>query len=85
MDTIHLQQSVLHDVTSLLGDTEALKKLQKMLQRLKKEKAGAEEMTGKEKAEILGDIRDGLREVELARRGKIKLQTVEEFLDELQD
>lgn len=85
METIHLQQSVLQDVASLLGDTDALKKLQKTLQRLKKEKAAREEMTEKEKAEILNDIRNGLREIKLAREGKIKLQSVEELLNELQD
>lgn len=85
MTEIQLQQSVLQDVASLLGDTDALKKLQKMLQRLKKEKADREGMTQGEKAGILDDVRDGLRELKLARKGKIKLQTVEEFLDELQD
>lgn len=85
MDTIQLQQAVLQDVASLIGDTEAMKKLHKALQRLKKEKAAKEEMNADEEAEILNDIRDGLREVKLAREGKIKLQTVEEFLHELQD
>ena len=42
-------------------------------------------MSATEKEEILNDIRDGLRELKLAKEGKIKLQTVEEFLHELQD
>ncbi|WP_455638071.1 hypothetical protein [Parabacteroides sp.] len=82
---IQLQQSILQDVAYLLDDNEAMKKLQKVLQRLKKEKAAKEEMSATEKEEILNDIRDGLRELKLAREGKIKLQTVEEFLHELQD
>lgn len=45
MTEIQLIQSVLQDVVSLLDNTEALKKLQKELQRLKKEKADKEEMT----------------------------------------
>lgn len=83
MDTIQLQQSVLQDVASLLGDTEALKKLQKMLQRLKKEKAVAEEMTDEEKAEALNNIKAGLRELKLMQQGKLKSRPVEELLNEL--
>lgn len=82
---IQLQQSVLQDVVSMLDDSDAMKKLHKFLQRLKKDKVVEEEMTAAEKEEILGDIRDGLRELKLAREGKIELQTVEEFLHELQD
>lgn len=85
MTTIQLQQSVLQDVVSLLDDNEAMKKLQKYIRRLKSEKEAREVMTLRDKEEILNDIRDGLREVKLAREGKIKLQTIEEFLDELQD
>ncbi len=82
---IQLQQSVLQDVVSMLDDSDAMKKLHKFLQRLKKDKAVELDMTAAEKEEILGDIRDGLRELKLAREGKIELQTVEEFLHELQD
>lgn len=86
MDTIQLQQSVLQDVASLMDDTEAMKKLQKVLQHLKKEKAAKEAIpAADDKAEVMNDIREGLRELKLAREGKIKLQTVEEFLHELQD
>lgn len=86
MNTIQLQQSVLQDVASLMDDTEAMKKLQKVLQRLKKEKAAKEATpAADDKAEVMNDIREGLRELKLAREGKIKLQTVEEFFHELQD
>ena len=74
---IQLQQSVLQDVAYLLDDNEAMKKLQKVLQRLKKEKAAAE------KEEILNDIRDGLRELKLVREGKLKSRPIEELLNEL--
>ena len=60
-NTIQLQQSVLQDVASLLDDNEAMKKLQKYLRRLKNERVAKEEMSAKEKEEILDDIRDGLR------------------------
>ena len=80
---IQLQQSVLQDVAYLLDDNEAMKKLQKVLQRLKKEKAAKEEMSAAEKEEILNDIRDGLRELKLVREGKPKSRPIEELLNEL--
>ena len=80
---IQLQQSVLQDVVYLLDDNEAMKKLQKVLQRLKKEKAAKEEMSAAEKEEILNDIRDGLRELKLVREGKLKSRPIEELLNEL--
>ena len=78
-----MQQSVLQDVAYLLDDNEAMKKLQKVLQRLKKEKAAKEEMSAAEKEEILNDIRDGLRELKLVREGKLKSRPIEELLNEL--
>ena len=80
---IQLQQSVLQDVAYLLDDNEAMKKLQKVLQRLKKEKAAKEEMSAAEKEEILNDIRDGLRGLKLVREGKLKSRPIEELLNEL--
>ena len=80
---IQLQQSVLQDVAYLLDDNEAMKKLQKVLQRIKKEKAAKEEMSAAEKEEILNDIRDGLRELKLVREGKLKSRPIEELLNEL--
>ena len=80
---IQLQQSVLQDVAYLLDDNESMKKLQKVLQRLKKEKAAKEEMSAAEKEEILNDIRDGLRELKLVREGKLKSRPIEELLNEL--
>ena len=80
---IQLQQSVLQDVAYLLDDNEAMKKLQNVLQRLKKEKAAKEEMSAAEKEEILNDIRDGLRELKLVREGKLKSRPIEELLNEL--
>lgn len=83
MTTIELQQSVLQGIASLLGDKDSMKKLLKYIQQLKSQKAEEEEMTAKEKEEILNDIREGLRELKAAREGKIKLQSAEEFLNEL--
>ena len=84
-NTIQLQQSVLQDVASLLDDNEAMKKLQKYLRRLKSERMAKEEMSAKEKEEILDDIRDGLREVKAARKSGVRLQSVGDFLNEIRD
>lgn len=84
MDTIQLQQSVLQDVASLMDDTEAMKKLQKVLQRLKKEKAAKEATTAADdKAEVMNDIREALRELKLMKQGKLKSRPVEELLNEI--
>lgn len=80
---MQLQQSVLQDVVSMLDDAEAMKKLHKFLQRLKKEATIEEEMTAAEKKEILDDIREGLRELKLMKEGKLKSRPVEELLNEL--
>lgn len=80
---MQLQQSVLQDIASMLDDTDAMKRIQKVLQRIKKEKAVKEEMTTAEKEEILDDIRDGLRELKLVREGKLRSRPVEELLNEL--
>lgn len=73
---IQLQQSVLQDVVSLLDDNEAMKKLQKFLQRPKSEKAKKEEMSAAEKEEILNDIRNGLRELKLMKQGQLKSRPI---------
>lgn len=84
MDTIQLQQSVLQDVASLMDDTEAMKKLQKVLQRLKKEKAAKEATpAADDKAEVMNDIREGLCELKLMKQGKLKSRPVEELLNEI--
>lgn len=81
MDTIQLQQAVLQDVASLIGDTEAIKKLHKALQRLKKEKAAKEEMNADEEA--LNNIKMGLCELKLMKQGKLKSRPIEELLNEI--
>ncbi len=86
MTTIQLQQTVLQEVVSLMDNEKAMQKLQRFLSKLKQKEeanAKAEEMTAAEKEEILNDIREGLRELKLAREGKIKLQSAREFLHEL--
>ena len=47
------------------------------------ERVAKEEMSAKEKEEILDDIRDGLRELKLTKQGKLKSRPVEELLNEL--
>ena len=84
--TVQLQQSILHDVASLFDNTDAMKKLQKYLRKLKEKEIAKdvkEEMTTAEKEEILDDIREGLRELKLVKEGKLKARPVEELLNEL--
>ncbi len=42
-----------------------------------------EDETIKTKAQIIDDIREALEEVKLYKQGKIELQTLAEFLDEI--
>lgn len=83
--TLQIQQSVLQDVVSMLGDNEAMERLSAYLRRIKTErKAKAHtEMTTAEKEAVLSDIRDGLKELKLAKEGKIKLKNAREFLNEI--
>ena len=86
MKTIQLQQTVLQEVVSLMDNEKAMQKLQRFLNKLKQKEeanAKAEEMTAAEKEEILNDIREGLRELKLAREGKLKPRPIEELLHEL--
>lgn len=66
-----------------MDDKASLEKILQYIRQLQREKVIDEEMTAKEKKEILDDIREGLRELKAAREGKIKLQSAEEFLNEL--
>ena len=82
--TISLEQSVIKEVATLFGNEDALRQvlaLAKKLKRVRKESATETECAGK--AEIMDDLREGLREVRLAQKGKRNLQTWEEFKHEL--
>lgn len=78
-----LQQSILQDVAFLLDDNEAMKKLQAFLQRLKEEKKTKEHVALSDKEVVLGEIRDGFKELKLMKEGKLKGRPVKELLDEL--
>lgn len=79
--TISLQQSVMQDVVSLMGDNSAMKKLQAFLKDLKKERL--EELSASEKKEVMDDLREAFKELKLVKEGKAELQTWEEFKHEL--
>lgn len=81
--TISLQQSMMREVISLFGDEEAMKKVINSVRKIKKECVATEELTSKEKKAVLSDIREGLKEVELAKQGKLELQGWEDFKNEL--
>lgn len=82
---LQLQQTVLQDVVSIMGDNDLLRKLHKYLQKLKKEETTEESdvMTEADKREILGDIKEALRELNYVKQGKLKSRPVEELLHEL--
>ena len=82
-NAITLQQSVLADVVALMEDKDAMKSLRKFLDDLKGRDSDV--MTEKERQEVLNDIREGLREVRMARQGKIRLQSARDFLYEIRN
>lgn len=83
-NSMQLQQTVLHDIIQLLDDTDAMKQILEFVHKLKAEKGiKAESMSLQEKEKILTDIKEGLAEVKNARKNGVKLQTVEDFINEL--
>lgn len=83
--SISLQQSVLKEIASLLDNDDALKKVLALARKLKREskKEETDEFTEADKKEILDDLREAFKELKLAKEGKVKLQTWEEFKHEL--
>lgn len=85
---IGLQQATIQEVSMLFNNEKALRKVFSYTRKLrekaaKEETEKSEELTAKEKKEVLNDIREALIEVKLAKEGKIKLSTWEEFKHEL--
>lgn len=80
---ISLQQSMMREIISLFGDEEAMRKVITSVRKIKRERVATEELTPKEKAEVLSGIREGLKEVKLAKQGKLELQEWEGFKHEL--
>ena len=83
-NSVTLQQAVIKGVASLFGNDDALKKLLTMAKKLKKESRNAtEELTAKEKEEVLDDIRESLKELRLVKQGKQQSRPVAELINEL--
>lgn len=83
-NSVTLQQAVIKGVASLFGNDDALKKLLTMAKKLKKESRNAtEELTAKEKEEVLDDIRESLKELSLVKQGKQQSRPVAELINEL--
>lgn len=79
--TLSLQQSVMQDVVSLMGDNVAMRKLQAFLKTLKKERA--EELDTISKEEVMDDLREAFKELKMVKEGKLKSQPLSVLLDEL--
>lgn len=82
-NNIQLQQSVQQGVASLLDDNVALRKIQNLIHNIKREEKDV--MTEAEREEILNDIKNGVKEVNLAKQGKVKLKSAREFLNEIRN
>lgn len=83
-NSVTLQQAVIKGVASLFGNDDALKKLLTMAKKLKKESRNAtEELTAKEKEEVLDDIKESLKELRLVKQGKQQSRPVAELINEL--
>lgn len=80
-ETLSLQQSVMQDVVSLMGDNDAMRKLQTFLKKLKREQA--EELSKAEKKGIMDDLREAFKELKAVKEGKMKSKTLEESIHEL--
>jgi hypothetical protein len=78
MELKSFRQSLVDQLLSF-DDMATLKRLQKYLNRLRREQE--EEVMTKE--ELIAGIDAGLKEVKLAMEGKIKLKDARELLDEL--
>lgn len=69
MTEMQLRASVFEDLNAILDNEDTV--------------CEQEAMTEDEKTEILEDIREGLREVKAARKGKITMQSARDFLHEI--
>lgn len=67
MTTMELKRSLLQDVESLMGNEQAVKRLQRYVRRLKREQIAEEEQETISKEEILAGIDVGLRDVKEGR------------------
>lgn len=87
-NTISLEQSVIKEVASLFGDSDALKQVLSFARKLKKEKKAKETVLAEEsdcisKEEILDDLREAFIELRKVERGQAVARPVEALIDEL--
>lgn len=82
MTAIELNQSLLNEITSISDNENMLRKVLNYVRRLRKQEEETEYIT---KEEVLDGIRTGLREVKLAKEGKIELCSARDFLNELRN
>lgn len=83
MTTMELRSSVLQDIASLLGNDEAMLKLQKYIRQLKSE-LHTDNAKEQFKKELKNDLRKALKEMQDAEKGEIKLGTMEDLYTELE-
>ncbi|MBP3512098.1 MAG: hypothetical protein J6K19_08710 [Prevotella sp.] len=81
MTAIELNQSLLQEITSISDNENMVRKVLNYVRRLRRQ----EETEYITKEEILAGIDAGLKEVKLAKEGKIESVSAWDFLKELRD
>lgn len=84
MTTMELRSSVLQDIASLLGNDEAMLKLQKYIRHLKSELHTDTTSKNDFRKTLKKDLQDALKEVKEAEEGKIQLGTMDDLYKELE-
>lgn len=84
-NTLSLEQSAIREISSLFGNENALKQILSFTKKLKKEakKDDSNVMTATDKKRILADIKEGLIDIEMEKKGQIKSRPITELLYEL--
>lgn len=86
--TLTLEEYAVQEVRSLNGNESSLKKIISLVKKLKKngtKAAPADDsvMTPEDKKQILAEIKDGLIEAEMVKRGMIESRPISELINEL--
>ncbi len=82
MTAIELNQSLLQEITSISDNENMVRKVLNYVRRLRRQQEETEYIS---KEEILAGIDAGLKEVKLAKEGKIESVSAWDFLKELRD
>lgn len=82
MTAMELNQSLLQEITNISDDENMVRKVLNYVRKLRRKEEETEYIT---KEEILAGIDAGLKEMKLAKEGKIELCSARDFLNELKN